>query len=677
MTHKASMVDKGRLFGKVVYIFFCFYSMAVAQRFEMNIIYGAALFISLSATARMLKFAAKTTYDLCWLKILKLVLIVFFVLATAYVFILYPFLYTYPHTVFAVFIIILPFLVQEAQTLMLRGLIRTGKMTNRALLYTMCGSALLCIVLTSVLIWASGVNAFLLVAPLAVGTGLVFFRQWTYRDYASAFPKPETLSYDFSQIASARLYGGMVITSGVALNAFTFTYVLYMMLTHKKSFSLDVFVIFALITLVCSLIYLGTYRFLRRSLIKKIGTNAIFVLGTGIAIFAVYVFRDSWHGGGFAISVQTLLLVFGLMLQMIATMDLRGDILLVVKLQNKSVNAAALAQRTQRLEHWTATVSEAIFLAVLCLLISDPLIYNMDFDSYISLAPQVGSSLIIVPTAFLIASLAYSIRQPLTKKYNRRLKAYARIKEAGKDNPVMEKRLRSVLIKKYKKRIGVHVIRMLLRSVMYHTVAGRENVSALPGIFVFNHREVYGPIAAVVFLPYDMRPWILDKMIDKELITAHMYEGTFSRIKWLPVFMRKALTNMLSPLVVWALNSFEPIPVYRGTARSVLKTFELSVECLQSGDSILLFPENPEERYTESEQVGDFYRGFAHLGRLYFKKAKECVTFYPVYASRRGRELRIGEGVKYDPSNGRQEEARIVEALQQRMRDLQSLDEEG
>lgn len=78
MTHKASLVDKGRLFGKVVYIFFCFYSMAVAQRFEMNIIYGAALFISLSASARMLKFTAKTTYDLCWLKILKLVLIVFF-----------------------------------------------------------------------------------------------------------------------------------------------------------------------------------------------------------------------------------------------------------------------------------------------------------------------------------------------------------------------------------------------------------------------------------------------------------------------------------------------------------------------------------------------------------------------------------------------------------------------
>jgi len=677
MTNKASLVDRGRLFGKVVYIFFCFYSMAVAQRFEMNIVYGAALFITLSALARMLKFTVRTTYDLRWLKILKLVLIVFFVLTTAYMFVLYPFLYTYPHTVFAIFIIILPVLAQEAQNITLRILMRAGKMTNRAFLQTLIGTAILCIAITSVLVWLSGVNAFLLISPLAVGMALAFFMQKTYRQYASEYPRPDNCSFDFSQIASARLYDGMVITSGVALNAFTFTYVLYMMLMHKKSFSLDVFVIFVLMTLVCSLIFIGTYRFLRRSLMKKIGTNAAFVLGTGIAIFAVYVFRDSWYGGGLAISVQTLLLLFGLMLQMIAAMDLRKDILLVIRLQNKNVKAAALVQRTERLEHWTATVSEAICLIILSLLVSDPLIYSMDIDRYISLAPQIGSSLIIVPTAFLIASLVYSIRQPLTKKYDRRLKAYVRIKEAGKDNPVMEKRLKNVLIKKYKKRFGVHVIRMLLKPVMYHAVTGRENVNALPGIFVFNHREVYGPIAAVVFLPYDMRPWILDKMIDKQQITTHMYEGTFSHIKWLPVFMRKGLTKMLSPLVVWALSSFEPIPVYRGTARSVLKTFEMSIECLQSGDSILLFPENPEERYTDSKQVNDFYRGFANLGRLYYKRTKESVTFYPVYASRRGRELRIGESVKYDPANGRQEEGRIVETLQQRMRELQRLDEEG
>lgn len=669
------MIDKGRLFGKVVYIFFCFYSMAVAQRFEMNILFGAALFISLSALARMLKFTVQTRYDLPWLKIFKLAPVVFFVLTVAYIFVLYPLLYAYPHTVYAIVIIILPLLSQETQEIALRRLARSGAMTPRSVMTVLMGSALFCIAVTSVLVWLSGTGAFLLLAALAVGMGLAYFAQWAYRGYACEYPRPDPED-DYRQIASVRLYGGMVITSGVALNVFTFTYVLYMLLMHKESFSLDVFVIFALMTLVSSLIYLGSYRFIEESLVKKIGKNAAFVLGTGIAIFSVYVFRDSWYGGGLAISLQTLLLLFGLMLQMIASIDLREDIQMVVALQNKNINASALGLRTQRLEHWTAIVSEAICLVVLCVLISDPLIYGMDFDGYIALAPQIGSSLVIIPTGFLIASLVYSLRQPLTKKYNRRLKAYARIKAAGKDNPVMEKRLNNVLIKRYKKRIGVHVIRVLLRPVMYHTVEGRENVDALPGVFVFNHGEVYGPIAAVVFLPYEMRPWILDKMIDKAQITAHMYEGTFSRIKWLPVWMRKTLARMLSPLVVWALNSFEPIPVYRGTGRGVLKTFELSVECLQSGDSLLLFPENPEERYTDSEQVSDFYRGFANIGRLYYKRTKECVSFYPVYASRRSRVLRIGENVRYDPSNGRQEEGRIVTLLHRHMRELQRIDDD-
>ncbi len=669
-------VDKERIFGKAIYIFFCFYSMAVAQRYDMNIVYGTALTISLSAFAGMLKYTIKTTYDQIWLKILKLALVVFLVLITAYIFVLYPFLYRYPKTVFAIFIIVLPLLVREAQIAGLRIMERQGKLTERARLFTLTGGTLLCIGLTILLIGWSGIDAWLLLAPLAVGMWLEYFRQKAYHSYAFEYPKPDAATNDFRQVASARLYDGMVITSGVALNMFMFTYALYMLLLHKKSFSLDVFVILLLMTLVCGLIFLMTYRFVRKPLAKKIGKNAAFVLGTGISIFAVYVFRDSWYNGTLAISLQTLLLLFGLMLQMTASMDLRDDILMVVKLQNNHVDAGSLYQRTRHQEHWTTVISEIIMLVVLCVLISDPLIYAMDFERYIALAPQIGSSLVVIPAAFLIASLSYSLRQPLTKKYNRRLKAYVRSKETGEENPVMEKRLKSVLIKRYKKRVGVHVIRMLLRPVMFHTVTGKEHVNELPAIFVFNHREVYGPIAAVVFLPYDMRPWILDKMIDKAQITTHMYDGTFSHIRWLPVWLRKALAKALSPVVVWALSSFEPIPVYRGTAKNVIKTFELSIECLQSGDSILLFPENPEERYTDNEQISDFYRGFANLGRLYYKRTKQRVTFYPVYASHRLRTLRIGDSVQYEPENGRQEEKRIVEELLRRMRALQQCDED-
>jgi hypothetical protein len=298
----------------------------------------------------------------------------------------------------------------------------------------------------------------------------------------------------------------------------------------------------------------------------------------------------------------------------------------------------------------------------------------MNVNEYIEYAPYIGSSIAVIPTFFLLMLLIISLKQPITKKFGRRLKAYEDIKMQGEQNPDMEKRLENVLIKKYKKRIGVYIIRAFLKGIMFHTVTGREHVTQLPGVFVFNHGEVYGPIAAVVFLPYDIRPWILNKMIDKDEITKHIYDGTFGKIAWLPTFIKKFVASALSPIIVWALRSFDPVPVYRGAGREIIKTFNLSVECLNSGDSILLFPENPEgEPY--GEEINAFYSGFANLGRMYHRKTGKRVTFYPVYASRKNRILRIGEGIKYDPDNKDGERDRIVAALHQRMVELQALDE--
>lgn len=667
MTRAIWYIDKGRLFGKVIYIFFCFYAMAVAECFSLSIAYGAALYISLSALYRTLRY--RTAYGTR--QAFKWALAVFFTLCTVYVLILYPFLYPRAHSMEAIVIIVLPFFQRGAENLLLRR--KKRPFPRRALAAAVLPPKLALVAVTAALARAAGGAAVWLVVAAALGMALALARQWNAR--AAGHTRPAARLYDVRQIRSARLYDGMVIASGAALNIFAFAYALYSLLSRKDTFFYSFFTVFAAISVMYGVMSLGTQRFSRSSLVRRIGKNAAFALGTGIAIFAAYVLRENWFAGGFAGTAQLALLFVGLMLQMTAALGLREDIALVIRLYHKDVDGAALEQRAQRLEHWTALISEAVFLIVLAALLSDPLFAGADVGGYIAFAPQIGGSVVLIPTAFLLAALICSLKQPLTKKYARRLKTYARIREKGRDNPEMEKRLKSVLIKKYKKRVGVHIIRAFIKPVMFHTVAGQENVAALPGIFVFNHREVYGPIAAVVFLPYDMRPWVLDSMLDKKRIMQHMYDGTFVRYTWLPVFLRLLLARLLSPLVVWALCSFEPIPVHRGAVRSVIRTFELSVECLLSGDSLLIFPENPEERYTQTGQVSDFYRGFAHLGRLYHKRTRGCVTFYPVYASRFARVLRIGEGVTYEPAGGRKEEERIVQTLEARMRALCQRDE--
>ncbi len=669
MSLRLSTQEKGRLFSKVVYIYQCFYAMAAAEKLSVGLIYGAALYISLSALLRILGFTIRTTYDPRWLKGFKLALVVFFFLSAAAVVLMYPLLYTHANMPSVMIFIAVPLAERTAENLWLR---KKPPADRKTLLKTLLFIRLCVFAVVLALVLATDEKVLLPAAVL--GMALTFVRQYVFADYLTQYPEPGPVSADIRRVRSARLYDGMVITSGASLNIFAFTYVLYILLKRQTAFFLDFLAAFAVLAFLFTAIYIGTHRFYRATLIQRIGQNAVFVLGTFIALFAVYVFRDSWFVGGLVISVQTALLLVGLVLQMAGALGLKHDIRLVIRLFNPDVEDEDFSRREERLKLWTLVICEAVFMAVLLALMLDPAIYALDLSRYIALAPQVGAAVAAIPAALLIVSLLLSVRQPLTRKYGQRLKAYAQLRKEGRRNADMEQRLASVLIKKYRKRIGVHIIRAFLKPVMYHTVSGKGHVNALPGVFVFNHGELYGPVAAVVFLPYDMRPWILHNMIEKQAVTQHMYEGTFSRIRWLPVFVRKFISAVLSRPVVWALSSFDPIPVYRGTARDVLKTFSMSVECLCAGDSILLFPENPKERYSEAP-LNDFYRGFAHIGRLYYKKTRECVTFYPVFASKKGRELRIGDGVRYNPDEGRRAEERIVEALQQRMRRLQQMDE--
>ena len=664
-------IDTKTLLAKVIYIYFCFFAMAAAERYGMSIAYGAATFISLSVLSRSVGFIKRNKQGMQPAKALVFALALFFLCCTVYIFVLYPFLYTNVQSIAALAIIILPFIERGAENALLRR--KSGPLSRRAIAATILPLEAGLVALTGLIVWISGRAAFEFIIASALGMGLFLLRQTVYFDFAEN--DAGQIQQSTRQIRSVRLYDGMVITSGVALNMFAFAYVLYIVFSRRIVFFHSFFIVFIIVALIFGVMVVGIRRFLRATLIRQIGKNAVFALGTAIAIFAAYGLRGSWLLGGVAISMQAVLLLIGLTLQMAGAIGLSEDIVYVIKLGSKDFDKSMIDFRSRHLNQWTALISETVILIVLGIFISSPFFVEAGIDDYIELAPHIGGSIVIIPIVFLLLALVYAIKQPLTKKYTHRLKRYVRIKEAGQDNPEMEKRLKNVLYKRYKKRIGVYIIRAFLKPVMFHTIEGQNHVDALPGIFVFNHREVYGPVAAVVFLPYDMRPWVLSVMLDKKQIKQHMYEGTFSRKKWLPVFIRRLLPYILSPFVVWALSSLEPIPVFRGTARNVIKTFELSVACLMAGDSLLIFPENPQERYTQTEQISAFYRGFAHIGRLYHKRTQESITFYPVYASRHARMLRIGEGIVYDPANGRKEEHRIVDMLESRMRALRQLDE--
>lgn len=217
----------------------------------------------------------------------------------------------------------------------------------------------------------------------------------------------------------------------------------------------------------------------------------------------------------------------------------------------------------------------------------------------------------------------------------------------------------------------IRMIVFVLKIFMHHRVVGKENIMQGPAVFVANHGEFYGPVALSVFMPVYFRPWVDERMINKEKCFAHIYHGTFENIRWLPNGVKKLLTRISAAFISRVFSDMKSIPVYRDSLKDLAKTFALSAEALLE-DPVLVFPENPgkesDGKYKTDGSVSDFFTGFVHIGAVFYKKTGKCVTFYPVYADKAKKTLTIYPGIPFNgQANVKEEKQRIAEEIRQCM----------
>ncbi len=319
-----------------------------------------------------------------------------------------------------------------------------------------------------------------------------------------------------------------------------------------------------------------------------------------------------------------------------------------------------------------------VLLAVLCLPV------GIDWKTF-DFSRLWGSfrPLMVVPPLLLLAGAIVSVLHfPLNNRHFEKLRRFLTLRD--EDNPALKKQLDAVVVKKHKNRYGLKLIFSLLRPLYYHKVVGRENAAGYEEgsiVLVCNHGELYGPVVTNLYVPISFRPWSISSMMEKDAIVHYTYENTALRQKWVPNCLKMPLTKLLCPLCLWILNSLEAIPVYRGNPHALLKTFRLTVEAMQAGDNILIFPERgetdvPGQRGYVSEGVGTLFTGFAMIAPAYYAKTHKRAVFLPIYASKHLRTLTFGKGVVYNPeAPATQEKLRIVNTLQQSMQNMYAVEQ--
>ena len=206
-----------------------------------------------------------------------------------------------------------------------------------------------------------------------------------------------------------------------------------------------------------------------------------------------------------------------------------------------------------------------------------------------------------------------------------------------------------------KERIVTSMTMGMLRPFNRHKMVDLDHVKQdknNPIVFIGNHAEIYGPIASALCFPVPVRFWVISKMMfKKQDVRAYMYENTFSKKTYLPVFVRKLLAWYLGWLSVNVMNALRAIPVYRDSPMKLRQTLRQSVEALENGENLMIFPEHPDGKYVKGG-IGELSPGFVMLAEAWWKKSGKKLRIMPVFANREKRTFTFGEEINYEPENG-------------------------
>jgi hypothetical protein len=172
-----------------------------------------------------------------------------------------------------------------------------------------------------------------------------------------------------------------------------------------------------------------------------------------------------------------------------------------------------------------------------------------------------------------------------------------------------------------------------------------------PAVFIANHLEANGPIAAACSIPLRMYSWSVADMVDKQKAAAYLKWDFVERTLHLKPPASAWVAKELSKITVPLLRSLGCIPVYKGEYERMQEvTLPLSMEVLRQGKFLLVFPEDNLLPKDPETRMAPFQHSFVRLGEVYHEETGERLAFYPVTIHPSSRVM-VGKAVAFNPLN--------------------------
>ena len=202
-----------------------------------------------------------------------------------------------------------------------------------------------------------------------------------------------------------------------------------------------------------------------------------------------------------------------------------------------------------------------------------------------------------------------------------------------------------------------------------YTLHGTENLPEEPCVLVGNHCQMYGPIASEIYLERPHYIWCIGEMMNRKEVPAYAFQDFWSMKPKAVHWFYKLLGHVIAPLAEYVFTNAHTIPVWHDAR--VMTTFRMSMEKLNAGADIVIFPEKAEPY---NGILWQFQEHFADLAKLYHRRTGKAVCFVPMYTAPRLSGIYFGKPVRYDPEAPDNEaRKRICGTLLEAISDLASI----
>lgn len=173
-------------------------------------------------------------------------------------------------------------------------------------------------------------------------------------------------------------------------------------------------------------------------------------------------------------------------------------------------------------------------------------------------------------------------------------------------------------------------------------IVGAENLPDEPVVIVGNHCQMNGPIVGELYVPGEPYIWCSGEMMCLREVPAYAFQDFWSqKPTWTHPFY-KLLSYIIAPFSVCIFNNARTIGVYHDTR--ILSTFKTTVNKLQAGKSVVIFPEHDEKH---NHIVYEFRDKFVDVAKLYYKRTGKELSFVPMYIAPKLKKICLGKPVRF------------------------------